>query len=56
MTFKPDTLNEQERLKYECARQLGLLPRLMEVGWANLTAKESGQIGGKMARLKNTQK
>ena len=34
MTFKPDTLNEQERLKYECARQLGLLPQERSVAVA----------------------
>lgn len=38
------TLNE--RRKYEIARELGLLERVKEVGWAGLTAKESGRIGG----------
>lgn len=49
--FRP--LTEKERLKYECARQLGLLPKLEQVGWAGLTAKESGQIGGMMGRGKS---
>ena len=44
------TLSEHQRRKYECARELGLLERLEEVGWAGLTAKESGRIGGKMGR------
>ena len=43
-------LSPHQRRKYECARELGLLERLEEVGWAGLTAKESGRIGGKMAR------
>ena len=43
-------LSPQERRKYECARELGLLQRLEDVGWAGLTAKESGRIGGKMGR------
>ena len=38
------TLNE--RRKYEIARELGLLERVREVGWAGLTAKETGKIGG----------
>ncbi|MBQ8535892.1 MAG: small, acid-soluble spore protein, alpha/beta type [Clostridia bacterium] len=47
-SYKP--LSPQERRKYECARELGLLERLEQVGWAGLTAKESGRIGGKMGR------
>lgn len=46
--FRP--LDPAQRRKYECARQLGLLERLQEVGWAGLTAKESGRIGGKLGR------
>lgn len=38
------TLNE--RRKYEIARELGLLTRVREVGWAGLSAKETGRIGG----------
>jgi len=50
MPHQWNPLSSRERLKYECARELGLLKRLEEVGWAGLTAKESGQIGGKMGR------
>ena len=46
--MKPVT--EQERLKYEAAEELGLLTRLMEVGWGGLTAGETGKIGGVVAR------
>lgn len=46
--MKPVT--EQERLKYEAAEELGLLNRLMEVGWGGLTAGETGKIGGVVAR------
>ena len=42
------TLTQQERLKYEIAKELGLLERVREVGWAGLTAKETGRIGGLM--------
>ena len=43
-------LSPDERLKYDIARELGLLDRVREVGWAGLTAKETGRIGGLMAR------
>ena len=39
-------LTLRERQKYEIARELGLLDRVREVGWAGLTAKETGRIGG----------
>lgn len=45
---KPVT--HQERVKYEIAAQIGLLPRVLEVGWAGLTPAESGRIGGLVAR------
>ncbi len=35
-----------ERMKYEVAEELGLLPRVLEVGWGGLTAGETGRIGG----------
>lgn len=39
-------LSHEERLKYEAAGALGLMDRLLAVGWAGLTAAESGRIGG----------
>ena len=33
-------------MKYELARELDLLERVREVGWAGLSAKETGRIGG----------
>ncbi len=48
-----ETLSPQDRKKYETARELGLLDRVVEVGWAGLTAKESGRIGGKMGRKRS---
>ena len=39
-------LTREERMKYELARELGLLDRVREVGWAGLSAKETGRIGG----------
>ena len=40
-----------ERRKYRAAREAGLLDRVLEVGWAGLSAKESGKIGGILAHL-----
>ncbi len=41
---KEETL--EDKLKYEIAEELGLTNKIKEVGWAGLTAKESGRIGG----------
>ena len=46
------TLSEEERCKYEVAREIGLLPKLEQVGWAGLSAAESGRIGGLIAARK----
>ena len=43
-------LTHSERMKYEIARELGLIDRVREVGWAGLTAKETGRIGGLMKK------
>lgn len=48
-------LTARERRKYEIARELGLLDKVRQVGWAGLSAKETGRIGGVMARRKNRQ-
>ena len=48
---------EDDKLKYEIAKELGLMDKIYEVGWAGLTAKESGRIGGIMtARKREKQK
>ena len=43
---------EDDKLKYEIAKELGLMDKIYEVGWAGLTAKESGRIGGIMTARK----
>ncbi len=43
-------LKPEEKLKYEVAQELGYLDKVMQAGWESLTAKESGRIGGIMAR------
>lgn len=44
-------LSEKERNKYRAAKEAGLLERVLEVGWAGLSAKESGRIGGLAAHM-----
>ena len=39
-------LSPKDRAKYETARELGMLDKLQNVGWAGLTSAESGKIGG----------
>lgn len=49
-------LSYEERLKYEAARELGLLPKLERVGWAGLSTAESGRIGGLVGARKRQQR
>ena len=46
----PATPTHLERLKYEVARDLGLMPKVLDVGWPGLTTAESGRVGGIVAR------
>lgn len=48
---KKDKDKLEYKLKYEIARELGLMDKIEEVGWGGLTAKESGKIGG-LVRVK----
>jgi len=43
--------SEKERRKYRAAEEAGLLDRILEVGWAGLSAKESGRIGGILSHM-----
>ena len=45
-------LTENDIMKYEIAEELGLLDKVNDTGWKSLTAKESGRIGGILARRK----
>lgn len=46
---KPET--PQDRLKKRVADELGLMEKIRQGGWGNLTAAETGRIGGIMTRL-----
>ena len=53
--IKPMDLKEmeqEEKLKYEIAEELGLLDKVMENGWRSLSSKETGRIGGLITKRK----
>ena len=50
--FLKGELPEEEKQKYEIARELGVLDRVIEKGWKSLSAKETGRIGGLMTGKK----
>lgn len=54
---KKKVLTPEDIMKYEIAEELGLLDKVKEQGWKSLTSRESGKIGGIMAKRKrdNTQ-
>ena len=47
-----NNLKPEETLKYEIAKELGYLDKVMSTGWKSLTAKESGRIGGIITKKK----
>ena len=51
-TIDPAHLKSEDKLKFEIAEELGLKDRVLEGGWKCLTSKESGRIGGLIARRK----
>lgn len=52
-----EELSREELMKYEIAEELGLLDKVMTEGWRSLSSKETGRIGGLLAKKKrNIQK
>lgn len=47
-------VNEKMKMKYEIARELGLIEKVMENGWKSLSPKETGRIGGLMNKRKKS--
>ncbi len=50
---KPIVLSEikpEEMKKYEIAKELGLLDKVLAEGWQSLSAKETGKIGGMLSK------
>lgn len=55
-TNKKKILTDNDIMKYEIASELGLLDKVGERGWAGLTAKEAGRIGGMLTSRKKQKK
>lgn len=55
MPIHLDQLTEEEKMKYEIADELGLLDRVVKDGWKSLSSKETGRIGGILARKRKVQ-
>lgn len=51
-TIRLEELSQEEKMKYEIAEELGLLDRVLTEGWKSLSSKETGRIGGILARRK----
>ena len=50
---KPIVLSEvkpEKMKKYEVAKELGLLDKVLTDGWQSLSAKETGKIGGMLSK------
>jgi len=47
-----NNLKPEEKMKYEIAKELGYLDKVLSSGWKSLTAKESGRIGGLITKKK----
>lgn len=47
-----NNLTEEEKLKLEIAEEIGVYEKIMTSGWRSLSAKESGRMGGLLARRK----
>ena len=45
-------MDDEKRLKYSAAARLGLTEKLLAVGWAGLSAQETGRIGGLVRAMK----
>ena len=41
-------LRDKDKRKYEAAQRFGLTEELAEKGWAGLSAKDAGRIGGSL--------
>lgn len=51
-----EELSAEELVKYEIAKELGLFDRVMKDGWGSLSAKETGRIGGLLAKQRKKEK
>ncbi len=47
-----NNLTPEEKLKYEIAEELGLMPEILSDGWKSLSAKTTGKIGSLVKKAK----
>jgi len=48
-------VDKNEKIKYEIARELGLIEKVVQNGWKSLSPKETGRIGGLVNKRKKLQ-
>lgn len=46
----------KDTVKYEIAEELGLLDKVVERGWKQLSAREAGRIGGVLGSRNRTER
>ena len=51
-----EELSKEELQKYEIAKELGLFDKVMSEGWGSLSARETGKIGGIVAKRRKEKK
>ncbi len=51
-----NNLTTEEKLKLEIAEEIGVYDKVMTTGWRSLSAKESGRIGGLLARRRKAER
>lgn len=56
MAKKKKRISQTDIMKYEIAKELGLSDKVDSSGWAELTAAETGRIGGIISGRKRKQK
>ncbi|RKD32432.1 small, acid-soluble spore protein, alpha/beta type [Thermohalobacter berrensis] len=56
MGKKKKKITPNDKMKYEIAKELGLLDKIKKVGWGGLSAKETGKIGGMITVRKKEKK
>jgi hypothetical protein len=56
MPTKKKKETEQDRIKYQIAKELGLSSKVDQGGWAELTSAETGRIGGIMSGRRRKKK
>ena len=50
-----NNLTEEEKIKLEIATEIGVFDKVISTGWRSLSAKESGRIGGLLARRRRAE-